>query len=220
MLKVVSNTTPLLALLKIKKLHLLHQIYNTIYVSEAVYKEIENGATRQFYCDLKTIPWIKIEAIKDKGAKNYFLDLDEGEAETIILASELPADIVILDEIMGRRHAKRSGLTFQENGLKLPFFENFQHGFRVVAFSPESEKDIEKDIEKLTMRQREIISLIKASPRISAEELSAKVGINKRNVLLNIRKLKDAGIIQRIGPDKGGHWEIVDKQKVAKDERK
>jgi ATP-dependent DNA helicase RecG len=115
---------------------------------------------------------------------------------------------------------KRVTGTFQENGLKLPFFENFQHGFRVVAFSPESEKDIEKDIEKLTMRQREIISLIKASPRISAEELSAKVGINKRNVLLNIRKLKDAGIIQRIGPDKGGHWEIVDKQKVAKDERK
>jgi uncharacterized protein len=111
MLKVVSNTTPLLALLKIKKLHLLHQIYNTIYVSGAVYKEIENGATKQFYCDLKTISWIKIEAIKDRGAKNYFLDLDEGEAETIILASELPADIVILDEIMGRRHAKRSGLT-------------------------------------------------------------------------------------------------------------
>ena len=38
------------------------------------------------------------------------MDLDRGEAEVIILASEIAADLVILDETLGRRYAKQSGL--------------------------------------------------------------------------------------------------------------
>ena len=40
----------------------------------------------------------------------FFLDLDKGEAEAIVLANETNADLIILDETLGRFHAKHIGL--------------------------------------------------------------------------------------------------------------
>src|SRR5690606_29605660 len=47
---------------------------------------------------------------KNKKSLSYLLDLDKGEAETIILATEIEADLTILDETLGRYHAKHAGL--------------------------------------------------------------------------------------------------------------
>ena len=44
---------------------------------------------------------------------------------------------------------------------------------------------------------------------ISAKELSVLVGISHRKIQENISWLKEKGLIKRIGPDKGGYWEIV-----------
>ena len=41
-------------------------------------------------------------------------------------------------------------------------------------------------------------------------ELSKKLGISEVAVYKNIKKLKQAGILERVGPAKGGHWEIKD----------
>jgi ATP-dependent DNA helicase RecG len=57
--------------------------------------------------------------------------------------------------------------------------------------------------------QKKILELIAHNPSITAEELSAKIGINKRNAEKNIKLLKDAGLIRREGSRKSGHWEIV-----------
>ena len=40
-------------------------------------------------------------------------------------------------------------------------------------------------------------------------EIAENIGISKRKVLDNINKLKNRGLIKRIGPAKGGHWEIA-----------
>ena len=55
-------------------------------------------------------PWINIIEIQNKQAVKYFLDLDAGEAEAIVLATELNADLIILDEKLGRYHAKNAEL--------------------------------------------------------------------------------------------------------------
>jgi ATP-dependent DNA helicase RecG len=47
--------------------------------------------------------------------------------------------------------------------------------------------------------------------RITTEELSKIVGISKRKIKENIAKLKKKGILKRIGPAKGGYWEVVRK---------
>lgn len=110
MLKVVSNTTPIISLLKLSKLEILKDLYAEILIPEAVYIEIETGKNKAYYQDLKKLDWIRIEEIQDKKALTYFLDLDLGEAESIVLANEVGADLIILDEKLGRFHAKHSGL--------------------------------------------------------------------------------------------------------------
>jgi len=106
MRKVISNTTPILSLLKINKLEILKELYGQVTIPNAVYQEVEEGKHKEFYKDLKKIDWLIIKDIKDQNSREYFVDLDDGEAEVLILAKELNADLVILDEILGRRYAK------------------------------------------------------------------------------------------------------------------
>ena len=110
MRKIITNTTPILSLLKIDKLDLLKELYGKVTVPNAVYQEIEKGKHKPYYQDLKQVDWIKIEHIKNPDSLTYFVDLDKGEAEVLILAKEQKVDLVILDEIMGRRYAKQLGL--------------------------------------------------------------------------------------------------------------
>ena len=110
MLKVVSNTTPVLSLLKIGRLEILRELYGEILVPQAVFEEIEAGKNKLFYQDLSLISLVKIEEVQNKNSLAYFLDLDKGEAEAIALAVETNADLLIIDEKLGRFHAKHAGL--------------------------------------------------------------------------------------------------------------
>lgn len=111
MRRIVSNTTPIISLLKIDKLNLLQKLYGEIIIPEEVYSEIEKGKSKGYYVDLLKIEWIKIMKIEESEALSYFIDLDKGEAETIILANEINADLVIIDESLGRFYAKHANLT-------------------------------------------------------------------------------------------------------------
>ncbi len=108
--KVVSNTTPIISLLKIGKLEILKDLYKEIYIPQEVFSEIEAGKHKKYYLNLLELEWIKIEQIQDIKSIAYFLDLDKGEAEAIILATESEADLILLDEALGRYHAKHAGL--------------------------------------------------------------------------------------------------------------
>ena len=110
MLNVVSNTTPIISLLKLGKLELLQQLYTEINIPVAVYNEIEAGKSKIYYKDLALQNQIKIKEIQDRKALRYFLDLDAGEAEAIVLATESDADLILIDERLGRLHAKNAGL--------------------------------------------------------------------------------------------------------------
>ncbi|PIN83662.1 hypothetical protein COV61_02470, partial [Candidatus Micrarchaeota archaeon CG11_big_fil_rev_8_21_14_0_20_47_5] len=70
-------------------------------------------------------------------------------------------------------------------------------------------RDLEKDLEKLTERQKSILLEIGKNPSITQSELSKKIGINEKNIRNNIAKLKERGRLRRIGPDKGGRWEVL-----------
>ena len=72
------------------------------------------------------------------------------------------------------------------------------------------EKDLEKDLEKLTENQKKIILEIKKNKFVTQQDLSKLVRINEKNIRNNIMKLKQKGLLKRIGPDKGGYWEVVD----------
>ena len=80
------------------------------HIPQEVFNEIEAGKHKKYYLNLLTFEWIKIEQIQDRKSISYFLDLDKGEAEAIVLATESEADLIVLDESLGRFHAKHAGL--------------------------------------------------------------------------------------------------------------
>ena len=62
----------------------------------------------------------------------------------------------------------------------------------------------------LTERDVKLIAEIKTNSIISIKHLSDKIGINPSAIQKHIEKLKQKGFLKRIGPDKGGHWEIIE----------
>jgi len=74
------------------------------------------------------------------------------------------------------------------------------------------EKGAEKWSEKwseLSDRQKGILEVIKENSQITRKELSANIGINQSAIQKHLDKLKQKGILKRIGPDKGGYWEVI-----------
>lgn len=65
-----------------------------------------------------------------------------------------------------------------------------------------------KDTIKINANQKKILTALIRNNRITAEELVEIVGINLRNIRANISKLKDKGLIERIGAARGGYWKV------------
>ncbi|MGK5088304.1 ATP-binding protein [Bdellovibrionota bacterium FG-2] len=91
-------------------------------------------------------------------------------------------------------------------GLNPPRFEDLGGFLKLILFRPKGMRDVVKDVETLTDNQRAIYLQIKVRPTVTARELAEKVGITIRNVQKNIDTLRALGLINRVGPDKGGHW--------------
>lgn len=98
---------------------------------------------------------------------------------------------------------------FQKAGKPEPLFEELGGGVMITLFKGSHEKVGEKVGEHLTKNQNLILNFIQLNQNISANELSMQVGISKRKIEENIHKLKDIGLLKRIGPAKGGHWQVV-----------
>ena len=75
-----------------------------------------------------------------------------------------------------------------------------------------SEKSSERSSERSSEKSSEkILDLIKNKPTISAAEIAMEIDMSARGVEKQIRKLREAGIIKRIGADRGGYWEIIER---------
>ena len=106
---VVSNATPIISLASIQKIELLEQLFGEIIVPQAVYDEIKAKESYGF----KEIDseFIKVNKVKGSLYTDLLLNqLDLGEAETILLAKELDADLTIIDENLAYKIAQNSGL--------------------------------------------------------------------------------------------------------------
>ena len=65
------------------------------------------------------------------------------------------------------------------------------------------------DIDTTQKTTQKIVEQMRSNPTISIEELAELCGLTRDGINYNIRNLKNKGIIKRIGPDKGGHWEVI-----------
>ena len=60
------------------------------------------------------------------------------------------------------------------------------------------------------MGKKEIIELIRTNNSITRKQMADKIqSISVDGIKYNLRRLQELGVIRRVGPDKGGYWEIL-----------
>ena len=75
------------------------------------------------------------------------------------------------------------------------------------------EKTVGIPVEKSSLKSSlKILRLIENNNNITFDEMATETGLTRRAVIKNTNKLKKDGVLIRVGPDKGGHWEIVKKK--------
>lgn len=73
-----------------------------------------------------------------------------------------------------------------------------------------SQKTSQKSSQKTQQKtSQKIIELIREDAVITTQKMADNIGISRRAVAKAIAKLQAEGIIRRVGPDKGGHWEVI-----------
>ena len=111
---VVSNTSGIINLAAIDHLELLHILYGKIIIPDAVYHEIVvQGSGQSGAKEVQKSKWIDKRDLNNPAlARALQIELDMGEATAIALAVELDADLLLIDERMGRTAASKFGLNF------------------------------------------------------------------------------------------------------------
>lgn len=113
-MRAVSNTSPISNLASIGRLELLKSQFSELWIPDAVVKELTAHPDPIAQAAIQTAirdQWLRIATPGDSSLlRLLLLQLHQGEAEAIALATELKADIVLMDEQEGRQLASRSGL--------------------------------------------------------------------------------------------------------------
>ncbi len=111
---IVSDTSPILSLALIGQLELLHRLYGSITIPQAVHDEIAvSGAAYPGGADVARQDWIHVGRATNAIVIALLMrELDRGEAEAIALAIEVKANLLLLDEYRGRRIAQYLGLPY------------------------------------------------------------------------------------------------------------
>ncbi len=111
-MKVVANAGPLIALARIGQFEMLKFLYNQVYIPLAVRDEIVvSGCDRPGAKEVSLASWVHVVNVQDMTAVQLLRErLDTGESEAIVLAIQLEADLLLIDEARGRRVAEAWGL--------------------------------------------------------------------------------------------------------------
>ncbi len=109
--KAISNTSPLLYLHRIDVLEWLPKLFSEIWTPSAVVKELREGHDRGYDVPIPDkLNWLQIVEPQSVPSEWLTLDLGAGELETMAMALEHPARIVLLDDALARRIAQAAGL--------------------------------------------------------------------------------------------------------------
>jgi uncharacterized protein len=106
---IVSNTTPISELAKVGELQLLHDVFGQVIIPQEVYDELTVG-NHPAVLAMQSANWIEVKLLSDRRDSLQELqtqtNLDLGECAAILLAEELGADRLIIDERAARQVAK------------------------------------------------------------------------------------------------------------------
>ena len=111
---VVSDTTPLISLLKINRLDLLAKLFGEVLIPLAVFHELTIDERFQLEADqIRQKKFIVVKPVNNPESASILkraTGLDQGESEAIVLTDELKADLLLMDEAKGRNVSEQMGL--------------------------------------------------------------------------------------------------------------
>lgn len=111
---VVSDTTPLISLLKINRLDLLSKLFGEVLIPQAVFDELVVDERFRLEADqIKRETSIVIKSVNNSESASILkraTGLDQGESEAIVLTDELKADLLLMDEAKGRTVSTQMGI--------------------------------------------------------------------------------------------------------------
>lgn len=141
---VVSDTTPIISLMKAGCLELLQKLFGVVYIPKAVYQELtENEAFPEEIRIVQECEFLYVEEVGNEKSATIlrnFTGLDAGESGAIILADEKQSDVLLMDELKGRQVAKKMGITI--TGTIGILTQAFDEGML-------TKEDVERCIERL-----------------------------------------------------------------------
>ena len=107
----VLDASAIITLARVGCLNLLRELAEKVYIPEAVYDEVvKSGYGRPGSLEVEQAAWISKQSVHDQSVVvRLEAELGRGEAEAIVLAGELEADFVILDDATARRIAEAEG---------------------------------------------------------------------------------------------------------------
>ena len=113
-MNIVSNASPLIALVRIGQLDLLRQLYSEIIIPEAVWHEVVvEGADQPEVEAVSSASWIVRRTVTNRPLVHGLQqELDAGEAEAIALAVEIDDALLLMDERLGRDTARHFGIRY------------------------------------------------------------------------------------------------------------
>ncbi len=104
---VISDTPPIRALDWLGRLELISRLFETVLVPPSVAQELLRCERQYRAIDVTKLPFVEIRTPRSTNIEDDDLpQLDRGEAEAIRLANDLNADVVLIDEAVGRRCAQ------------------------------------------------------------------------------------------------------------------
>ena len=111
---VVSDTTPLISLLKINRIDLLEKLFGKVLIPDAVFSELTVDERFQLEADqIRQKEFIVVKSVTNSEAASLLrraTGLDKGESEAIVLTDEWKAELLLMDEAKGRNVSAQMGL--------------------------------------------------------------------------------------------------------------
>ena len=123
---------------------------------------------------------------------------------------------------------KRIRTAMRESGLEKPEIESDGDWFSITFFRKPQQVSIEDTTQKTTQNsatqkttqkrrmiaqkaRARIVELMKENPLITTDSLAQQLDMTRHGVRYHLNKLEAAGVISRVGPDRGGFWQVQKK---------
>ena len=89
-------------------------------------------------------------------------------------------------------------------------FKNHEADMRKKLERKAGEKGAPDVTMKMTMKMTmKILEILSVNPKATIPELARQIAKSESTVWRIIKKLQNEGYLKRVGPDKGGHWEVM-----------